>query len=312
MTVSLTEQFYFEVKLRDRLDTLCRILDADEPESALIFCRTKRGVDELVEALQSRGYSAEGMHGDMGQNQRLSTLKKFKDGNIDFLVATDVAARGIDVENISHVINYELPEDAESYVHRIGRTGRANRTGIAYSLVTPREYMLLKQIEQTTKSKIKRKNVPSVEDIYEVRYKNITAKIKSELESRKFDKFIPLASELDDEYNLVDVAAALIKMLFEKELPGYGESVQEAQTVDVRLFLNVGKLDNAAPRDIVRFICDNAGITKNEIGRIDIFDKFSFVNITEGNAENVIASCVGLKLCGRVVNLQPANTRQSK
>ena len=312
MTVSLTEQFYFEVKLRDRLETLCRILDADEPESALIFCRTKRGVDELVEALQSRGYSVEGMHGDMGQNQRLSTLKKFKDSNIDFLVATDVAARGIDIENISHVINYELPEDAESYVHRIGRTGRANRTGIAYSLVTPREYMLLKQIEQTTKSKIKRKNVPSVEDIYEVRYKNITSKIKSELEARNFDKFIPLASELDDEYNLVDLAAALIKMLFEKELPGYGESVQEAPPADVRLFLNVGRLDNAAPRDILRFICDNAGITKNEVGRIDIFDKFSFVNITEGNVENVIATCVGLKLCGRVVNLQPANSRQSK
>jgi ATP-dependent RNA helicase DeaD len=312
MTVSLTEQFYFEVKLRDRFESLCRILDADEPESALIFCRTKKGVDELVDGLQSRGYSAEGMHGDMGQNQRLSTLKKFRDGNIDFLVATDVAARGIDIENISHVINYELPEDAESYVHRIGRTGRANRTGIAYSLVTPREYMLLKQIEQTTKSKIKRKNIPSVEDIYEARYKSIISTIKTELENRNFEKYTPLASELDDEYNLVDVAAALIKLLFEKELsPAYGEREREPQEAEVRLFMNVGRLDQAAPRDIVRFICDNAGITKNEIGRIDILDKFSFVNITSGNAENVIASCVGLKLCGRMVNMQPANDRQN-
>ena len=310
MTVALTEQFYFEVKQRDRLETLCRILDADEPESALIFCRTKRGVDELVEALQSRGYSAEGMHGDMGQNQRLSTLKKFRDGTIDFLVATDVAARGIDVENISHVINYELPEDAESYVHRIGRTGRANRTGIAYSLVTPREYMLLKQIEQTTRSKIKRKAVPTVEDIYEVRYKNISDKIRSELESRKFEQFIPLASELDDEYNLVDVAAALIKIIIEKELPGYGESAREDETAEERLFLNVGRLDQVAPRDIVRFICDNAGITKNEIGKIDIFDKFSFVNIGGGNAETVMAACAGLKLCGRAANLQPASSRK--
>lgn len=313
LTVSLTEQFYFEVKQKDRLETLCRILDADEPDSALIFCRTKRGVDELVEALQSRGYSVEGMHGDMGQNQRLNTLKKFKDGTIDFLVATDVAARGIDVENISHVINYELPEDTESYVHRIGRTGRANRTGIAYSLVTPREYMLLKQIQMTTRSKIKRKNVPTVEDIYQVRYKAITEKIKEEIEKQKFEQFTPLAKELDDDYNLVDVAAALIKIVFEKEIPGYSESIEEpAAPADVRLFINVGRLDQAAPRDILRFICDNAGITKNEVGRIDIFDKFSFVNITGESAENVMASCSGIKLCGRVARLQPANNRQSR
>jgi len=310
MTVSLTEQFFFEVKQRDRFETLCRIIDADEPEITLIFCRTKKGVDELVEGLQSRGYIAEGMHGDMNQNQRILTLKKFKENTIDFLVATDVAARGIDVENISHVINYELPEDVESYVHRIGRTGRANRTGIAYSLVTPREYMMLKLIERTTNSKIKRKNVPSVEDIYDVKYKSILSKIKAELEAKNFDKYLPLASELEDEYNLVDVSAALIKLIFEKELPASrGENAKDNTDAEIRLFLNVGRMDRVQPGDFVRFICDNSGLSKNVIGHIDIFDKFSFVNVAESSAMDIISSCSGLKLCGRTTNVQTAAER---
>ena len=135
MTVSKTAQYYYEIKQKDRFETLCRILDVDEPDSAIIFCKTKRGVDELVDGLQARGYVVEGMHGDMNQNQRMNTLRKFKEKNLDFLVATDVAARGIDVEDVTHVINYDLPQDYESYVHRIGRTGRANKEGIAYSLV---------------------------------------------------------------------------------------------------------------------------------------------------------------------------------
>ena len=160
MTVSTINQYYYEIKHKDRFESLCRILDVDEPTTAIIFCKTKRGVDELVESMQARGYNVEGMHGDMSQNQRMNTLRKFKEGNLEFLVATDVAARGIDVENVTHVINYDLPQDTESYVHRIGRTGRANKEGIAYTLVTAREYMTLKQIEKVTKSKIKRKEIP--------------------------------------------------------------------------------------------------------------------------------------------------------
>ncbi len=255
MTVSLTEQFYYEIKHKDRFETLCRILDVDEPESAIIFCRTKKGVDEIVESMQSRGYVVEGMHGDMGQNQRLSTLKKFKEGNLDFLVATDVAARGIDVENITHVINYELPEDCESYVHRIGRTGRANREGTAYSLVTPREYMILKQIEKFTKSKIKRKEIPSLDDIYEVKNQNILNKVKETIEKNEYAKFVALATELDDEYNLVDVAAALIKMLFDKELSyDYSENSIETES-SVRLFLSAGRIDKVNPANLLDFFC---------------------------------------------------------
>lgn len=217
MTVSTVHQYYYEIKQADRFESLCRILDADEPTSSIIFCKTKKGVDELVEAMQSRGYNAEGMHGDMNQNQRLNTLRKFRDGNIVFLIATDVAARGIDVENISHVINYELPQDIESYVHRIGRTGRANREGTAYTLVTTREYMALKQIERITKGRIWRREVPSVDDIFLSKYKGMLTKVKETLQSEDYKRFIPMAAGLDEEFNLVDVAAALMNMVYSKE-----------------------------------------------------------------------------------------------
>ena len=144
MTASKIAQYFYEVQGDQRLEALCRLIDFDMPQSSIIFCRTKKGVDDLVTAMQSRGYMVEGMHGDMSQVQRMKTLKKFKDGALKFLVATDVAARGIDVEGVTHVINYELPQDIESYVHRIGRTGRAGREGTAYSIITPREFGILK------------------------------------------------------------------------------------------------------------------------------------------------------------------------
>ena len=131
LTVSKIEQYYFEIANDQRFEALCRIIDHDSPASSIIFCKTKKGVDELVEAMQGKGYMVEGMHGDMSQQQRMRTLKKFKDGKLSFLIATDVAARGIDVDGVTHVFNYDLPQDPESYVHRIGRTGRANKEGTA-------------------------------------------------------------------------------------------------------------------------------------------------------------------------------------
>jgi len=315
MTVSLTEQFYYEIKHKDRFETLCRILDVDEPQSAIIFCRTKKGVDEIVEQMQSRGYSVEGMHGDMGQNQRMSTLKKFKEGNLEFLVATDVAARGIDVENITHVINYELPEDCESYVHRIGRTGRANREGTAYSLVTPREYMILKQIEKFTKSKIRRKEIPSLDDIYEVKNQNILNKVKETIEKNEYTKFVPLATSLDDEYNLVDVAAALIKMLFDKELSfDYSENSIDSTSSNgdssVRLFLSAGRIDKVNPANLLEFFSDNARTRKEEIGNIDILEKFTFVDVLPNAVNAILEKCSGKRINKRKVNIEIAKGKK--
>ncbi|MDP4178881.1 MAG: DEAD/DEAH box helicase [Bacillota bacterium] len=310
LTVSKTKQFYYEIKQKDRFESFCRILDVEEPETAIIFCKTKKGVDELVSSMQSRGYNVEGMHGDINQNQRLSTLKKFKEGSIDFLVATDVAARGIDVENVTHVINYDLPQDTESYVHRIGRTGRANKEGIAYSLVTPREYMALKQIEKATKSKVKRKEIPTIDDIYEIKYQNMLSDIRTTISEENYKKFIPLAAELDEDYNLVDVAAALMKIIFEKELNfDYTENSLSASST-VRLFLSAGKIDSVNPKKILQFLGDTAEINTNEIGSINILEKFSFVDVPERYADVIIKKCSGKKINSRKVNIEIANSKK--
>lgn len=310
LTVERIKQHYYEVKAKDRFESLCRILDVDEPSSSIIFCKTKRGVDELVESMQSRGYNVEGMHGDMNQNQRMNTLRKFKEGTLDFLVATDVAARGIDVDDVSHVINYELPQDIESYVHRIGRTGRANKEGTAYSLVTPREYIFLKQIEKVTKSKIKRKEVPTVDEIFETKYKNIIKDIKKTLEEDDFKNFISVATELDEEYNLVDVAAALMKMLFEKELSfDYTENSIKSDE-NVRLFLSVGRIDRITPKSLLTFIANTSNVNAGEIGDIDIFDKFTFVDVPERFVNPIMKDCIGKRVNGRRLNIEIAKSKK--
>ncbi|WP_234122799.1 DEAD/DEAH box helicase [Clostridium hydrogenum] len=312
LTVDKIKQFYFEVKNKDKFETLCRIIDADEPESSIIFCKTKKGVDELVESMQGRGYNVEGMHGDMNQNQRINTLKKFKSNTLDFLVATDVAARGIDVHDISHVINYDIPQDIESYVHRIGRTGRANKEGIAYSLVTPKEYMMLKQIEKFTKSKIKRKDIPTVDDIFETKYNSILEKITDNIEKADFKKYVPFVEKLDEEYNLVEVSAALMKMLFEKEMSfDYSEnSLSGSGDAKVRLFINVGRKDRLNVRSLLEFIDSSSGVEGNEIGDIDILDKFTFVDVPERLVNVIIKGVTGKKINGRRVNVEVARNNR--
>jgi ATP-dependent RNA helicase DeaD len=304
MTVSTVSQYYFEIKQKDRFESLCRILDVDEPTAAIIFCKTKRGVDELVDSMQARGYNVEGMHGDMSQNQRMSTLKRFKEGNLEFLVATDVAARGIDVENVTHVINYDLPQDTESYVHRIGRTGRANRVGVAYTLVTAREYMTLKHIEKATKSKIKRKDIPTIDDIFMTKYKSIVVRVKETLEQEEYKRFVPLATELDDEFNLVDVAAALMNMVYTKEVSyEYTENQISSASTYTRLFLTIGRMDNINPKQLLQFL-NKAGVNKEDIGDIDILEKFSFVNVVESAVQPILKKCAGQKIGKRRVDIE--------
>ncbi|MDW8800270.1 DEAD/DEAH box helicase [Clostridium sp. A1-XYC3] len=305
MTVATVEQYYYEVKNRERFESLCRILDVEEPSAAIIFCKTKRGVDELMEGLQSRGYGVEGMHGDMNQNQRINALRRFKEGSSEFLIATDVAARGIDVENVSHVINYDLPQDVESYVHRIGRTGRANKEGVAYTLVTAREYTSLKHIEKATKSKIRRREIPTVDEIFVSKYKTMLSRIKETLEEDSYKRFIPLATELDEEFSLVEVAAALMHMLYSKEVSyDYSENAIGSASESKRLFLTVGRMDKVNPKKLVEFFSENAKINKEDVGDIDILEKFSFVNVTEAAAESIIKYCSGKRFAGRKLNIE--------
>lgn len=213
LTAPSIEQVYCESNEQQKFDVFNRLLDIDNPELALVFVRTKRRVDELADALQKRGYDAEGLHGDMNQRQRDEAMHKFREGRVNLLVATDVAARGLDVSGITHVYNFDIPQDPEGYVHRIGRTGRAGRTGVATTLVTYREMRLLKMIEQSTKARIKRKPVPTPAQAVEGRQRLAVDKILDVVRGGELSGYQALAEDLLGEYDSVTLVAAALKMV---------------------------------------------------------------------------------------------------
>lgn len=213
VTVPLISQSYFEVHERQKFEALSRLLDMESPELAIIFGRTKRRVDELAEALQKRGYSADGLHGDLSQNQRDAVMRKFRDGSIDVLVATDVAARGLDVSGVSHVINFDLPQDPESYVHRIGRTGRAGKEGSAWTFVTPREIDHLHFIERVTRHRIPRKPLPSLAEAIEGKQKVTAERLLEVVNNESYSEFKGVAIQLLEQYDSVQLLSAALKML---------------------------------------------------------------------------------------------------
>lgn len=213
MTVPSIEQYYLEVQEKNKFDVLTRLLDIQSPELAIIFGRTKRRVDELSEALNLRGYTAEGIHGDLSQAKRMSVLRKFKEGNIDILVATDVAARGLDISGVTHVYNFDIPQDPESYVHRIGRTGRAGKTGVALTFITPREKSYLSVVERVTKRKMEKMNAPTLDEALEGQQKAVVDKIVATIESNNLHYYKAAAQELLEENDAQTVVAAVLKML---------------------------------------------------------------------------------------------------
>ncbi|MBT2759597.1 DEAD/DEAH box helicase [Mesobacillus foraminis] len=213
MTVPLIEQYYVEVQEKNKFDVLTRLLDIQSPELAIVFGRTKRRVDELAEALNLRGYTAEGIHGDLTQAKRMSVLRKFKEGSIDVLVATDVAARGLDISGVTHVYNFDIPQDPESYVHRIGRTGRAGKQGMALTFVTQREKSYLSVVERTTKRKMERMNAPTLDQALEGQQRAVLDKIVQTIESNNLQFYRQAAEELLRDHDAVTVVASVLKML---------------------------------------------------------------------------------------------------
>lgn len=213
MTVSNIQQFYLEVQERKKFDTLTRLLDIQSPELAIVFGRTKRRVDELTEALNLRGYTAEGIHGDLTQAKRMVALRKFKQGAIEVLVATDVAARGLDISGVTHVYNFDVPQDPESYVHRIGRTGRAGKTGMAMTFITPREKDILRAIEQTTKRKMDRMKEPTLDEAIEGQQQVTIDRLRQIMSENNLNFYMRSAAELLEEHDSVTVVAAAIKMM---------------------------------------------------------------------------------------------------
>ncbi len=213
VTAPSIEQAYIEVHERQKFDALSRLLDMESPELAIIFGRTKRRVDELSEALQKRGYSADGLHGDLSQNQRDNVMRKFRDGSIDVLVATDVAARGLDVSGVTHVVNFDLPQDPESYVHRIGRTGRAGKEGKAWSFVTPREIDHLHFIEKITRQRMSRKPLPTIAEAVEGKQRIAAERVLEIVNNEEFNEYKSTSIQLLEQYDSVQLLAAALKLL---------------------------------------------------------------------------------------------------
>ncbi len=213
VTVPLIEQHYMELQDRQKFDVLCRLLDIQSPELAIIFGRTKRRVDELSEALKKRGYVAEGIHGDLTQSKRDAVIRQFRESTIEILVATDVAARGLDVSGVTHVYNFDIPQDPESYVHRVGRTGRAGQTGLAMTFVIPRELEHLRSIERTTKRKIVRMPVPTLTEAIEGQQRLAVEKLINQIEEGNLDQYRGRAEELLAGTDSVMLVSAALKLL---------------------------------------------------------------------------------------------------
>lgn len=314
MTVPLIDQVYYKVLERTKLDSMCRIIDSEDVTLGMIFCRTKRGVDELTEALISRGYLADGLHGDLSQAQRDRVMKRFRTGDIELLVATDVAARGIDVGNVTHVFNYDIPQDTEAYVHRIGRTGRAGRRGLAVTLVTPREFKLLKTIQRETKATIQAREVPSLADVAERQAEIWRDRLQQTVQSGGLASYRAVLGKLVDELDPIDLAAAALKLASAGELEAdetekYDFGDTGAASGMVRFFVNIGRSARMSPGDIVRMIAEESGIPSNTVGKIDIFEKFTFVEVEEESAPFVFESLRQARVNGMRINLEPARPR---
>lgn len=317
LTVPNIEQYYFEVKQRNKLEILSRLIDIHNPTLALIFCNTKRKVDEVVDWLQGRGYFADGLHGDMKQRQRDQVMDKFRDGNVDILVATDVAARGIDVDDVDVVFNYDVPQDDEYYVHRIGRTGRAGRAGIAFTFVVGREIYKLKDIQRYTKSKIKLADTPTIGDVQEIKTKTMIEKLKNIMDNETLGKERKVIdSLLEEDYTSIDIAGALLSMIMGKEKQEEVEEMEDiksgAESGMVRFFINLGKNQNIRPKDIVGAIAGEVGIPGNLIGAIDIHDKYTFVEVPKKYANNVLQVMKKSNIKGKSINIEKAKSRRSR
>ncbi len=317
LTVPKIEQYYYEVTKRNKEDVLARLLDMYNPKLCLIFCNTKKQVDELTSALQGRGYFAEGLHGDLKQQQRDRVMHSFRNGKTEILVATDVAARGIDVDDVEAVFNYDVPQDDEYYVHRIGRTGRAGREGRAFTLIIGREIYKLKDIMRYCKTKIKAQPIPSINDVTAVKAEKILDKVTAIIENEDLTKMINLIDERvnEEDFSSLDIAAAFLKMMMGDDIGKDDEKMKEdfgdtgAEAGMVRLFVNLGKNQKVKPGDILGAIAGETGMPGKLIGSIDMYDKYTFVEVPREYASEVIHVMKTAKIKGKSINIEPANRK---
>ncbi|MDD3794274.1 MAG: DEAD/DEAH box helicase [Candidatus Gracilibacteria bacterium] len=313
LTNSNIEQKCFKINERDKFEALCRVIEVEFDFYGILFCRTKADVDEVAAKLMSRGYKVEGIHGDIEQKMREKTLARFKNGAIKILVATDVAARGIDVNNLTHVVNYSLPDNPETYTHRIGRTGRAGNKGEAISFVSRKDSRMLSWIENTIKSKIKVEKLPEISDVIEFKKKRLIDNTRELLQDKGELNYIDLAKDLLDLGNPPEeIIAAILKEGYGKEFSTthYNELREDSFSSDSRgdrndrgdrgergfapvpgqrrLFVAKGKLDGFSPGSLIQFIEREAGCKLGDVGNIDIMREFSFINLSDDDSSFVL------------------------
>ena len=319
LTVPNIEQYYYDVKPKKKEEVLSRLLDIYSPRLSVVFCNTKKQVDLLVNALLGRGYFAAGLHGDMKQEQRDRVMQGFRTGKTEILVATDVAARGIDVDEVEAVFNYDLPQDDEYYVHRIGRTGRAGREGRAFSFVSGKEVYKLKEIQRYCKTKIYAQKVPSLNDVANTKMENILDDVERVIEQEDLDMMINAIEERvnNSEFTAMDMAAAFLKICC-----GMTEDNKNTEENDwefgdtgagedgmVRLFINIGKKQRVRPGDILGAIAGDSGMDGKLIGTIDMYDKYTFVEVPRDYAREVLNAMKNVKIKGKTVAVEPANQK---
>ena len=319
LTVPNIEQYYYDVKPKKKEEVLSRLLDIYSPRLSVVFCNTKKQVDLLVNALLGRGYFAAGLHGDMKQEQRDRVMQGFRTGKTEILVATDVAARGIDVDEVEAVFNYDLPQDDEYYVHRIGRTGRAGREGRAFSFVSGKEVYKLKEIQRYCKTKIYAQKVPSLNDVANTKMENILDDVERVIEQEDLDMMINAIEERvnNSEFTAMDMAAAFLKICC-----GMTEDNKNTEENDwefgdtgagedgmVRLFINIGKKQRVRPGDILGAIAGESGMDGKLIGTIDMYDKYTFVEVPREYAREVLNAMKNVNIKGKTVAVEPANQK---
>jgi ATP-dependent RNA helicase DeaD len=312
LTVPAIEQRYLNVSEQNKLDVLTQILETEPIDAVLIFARTKTGAAEVAEKLQARGYTAEAMHGDMGQAQRETVIRRLRDGRVEIVVATDVAARGLDVERISHVINFDIPYDVESYVHRIGRTGRAGREGKAILFVTPRQQRMMREIERYSGQRIEAMKVPTKADVAARRIAIFKDSIRRVLQEDDLELYLGLVEELAEEgFEISEIAAAAARMArgdkpLDIAVEPEPETVPQAEDGMVRLFIDAGRRSGVRPNDIVGAIANEAGVPGKSIGTIDIYDRFTFVEVPKQYQEQVLQRMANATIRNRPTNIKVA------
>jgi len=341
LTVPKVTQYYYEVKPKNKVEVMCRLLDLYDPKLSVVFCNTKKQVDELVQELQGRGYFAEGLHGDLKQVQRDRVMNNFRNGRTDILVATDVAARGIDVDDVEAVFNYDIPQDDEYYVHRIGRTGRAGREGKAFSLVVGREVYKLREIQRYCKTRIVPQPIPSLNDITAIKAEKVLDSVEEIIRDSDLDKVIRIVENriLEEDYTTLDLAAALLKMMmgddneeivderkplrsldelddYDRNSRGRGGRYGRSERSDrrggdnaARLFINIGKNQGVKPGDILGAIAGESGMPGRMVGSIDMYDKYTFVEVPREHADVVLQAMKDVKIKGKSVHMEKANRR---